>query len=134
MDEDMDKLESDPGSVRAKAYDIVLNGVEIGGGSIRIHSQELQKSMFRALGFTDEQAQDRFGFLTDAFKYGPPPHGGIAYGLDRLAMLISGTSSIRDVIAFPKVQNASCPMTGAPDYVDDKQLNELHIACSEKEE
>lgn len=134
MDEDMDKLESDPGSVRAKAYDIVLNGVEIGGGSIRIHSQELQKRMFRALGFTDEQAQYRFGFLMDAFKYGPPPHGGMAYGLDRLAMLISGTSSIRDVIAFPKVQNASCPMTGAPDFVDDKQLNELHIACTEKEE
>ena len=134
MDEDMDKLESDPGSVRAKAYDIVLNGVEIGGGSIRIHSQELQQQMFRALGFTDEQAQYRFGFLMDAFKYGPPPHGGMAYGLDRLAMLISGTSSIRDVIAFPKVQNASCPMTGAPDFVDDKQLDELHIACTEKEE
>ena len=134
MDEDMDKLETDPGSVRAKAYDIVLNGVEIGGGSIRIHSQELQKRMFRALGFTDEQAQYRFGFLMDAFKYGPPPHGGMAYGLDRLAMLISGTPSIRDVIAFPKVQNASCPMTGAPDFVDDKQLDELHIACTEKEE
>ncbi len=134
MDEDMDKLESDPGNVRAKAYDIVLNGVEIGGGSIRIHSQELQQQMFRALGFTDEQAQYRFGFLMDAFKYGPPPHGGMAYGLDRLAMLISGTTSIRDVIAFPKVQNASCPMTGAPDFVDDKQLEELHIACTEKEE
>jgi len=134
MDEDMDKLETDPGNVRAKAYDIVLNGVEIGGGSIRIHSQELQKRMFRALGFTDEQAQYRFGFLMDAFRYGPPPHGGMAYGLDRLAMLISGTSSIRDVIAFPKVQNASCPMTGAPDFVDDKQLDELHITCTEKEE
>ncbi len=134
MDEDMDKLETDPGNVRAKAYDIVLNGVEIGGGSIRIHSQELQKRMFRALGFTDEQAQYRFGFLMDAFRYGPPPHGGMAYGLDRLAMLISGTSSIRDVIAFPKVQNASCPMTGAPDFVDDKQLDELHVTCTEKEE
>jgi aspartyl-tRNA synthetase len=134
MDDDLDRLESDPANVRAKAYDIVLNGVEIGGGSIRIHSQELQKRMFRALGFTDEQAEYRFGFLTDAFRYGPPPHGGMAYGLDRLAMIITGSSSIRDVIAFPKVQNASCPMTGAPDFVDDKQLLELHIACTEKEE
>ncbi len=134
MDDDLDRLESDPANVRAKAYDIVLNGVEIGGGSIRIHSQELQKRMFRALGFTDEQAEYRFGFLTDAFRYGPPPHGGMAYGLDRLAMIITGSTSIRDVIAFPKVQNASCPMTGAPDFVDDKQLLELHIACTEKEE
>lgn len=134
LDDDIDRLESDPANVRAKAYDIVLNGVEIGGGSIRIHSQELQKRMFRALGFTDEQAEYRFGFLTDAFRYGPPPHGGMAYGLDRLAMIITGSSSIRDVIAFPKVQNASCPMTGAPDFVDDKQLVELHIACTEKEE
>jgi aspartyl-tRNA synthetase len=134
MDEDVDKVETDPASVRAKAYDIVLNGVEIGGGSIRIHSRDLQKRMFRALGFTDEQAEYRFGFLTDAFRFGPPPHGGMAYGLDRLVMLIAGTSNIRDVIAFPKVQNASCPMTGAPDFVDDKQLDELHIACTEKEE
>jgi aspartyl-tRNA synthetase len=134
LDDDIERLESDPANVRAKAYDIVLNGVEIGGGSIRIHSQELQKRMFRALGFTDEQAEYRFGFLTDAFRYGPPPHGGMAYGLDRLAMIITGSSSIRDVIAFPKVQNASCPMTGAPDFVDDKQLVELHIACTEKEE
>ncbi len=134
MDDDLDRLESDPANVRAKAYDIVLNGVEIGGGSIRIHSMELQKRMFRALGFTDEQAEYRFGFLTDAFRYGPPPHGGMAYGLDRLAMIITGSTSIRDVIAFPKVQNASCPMTGAPDFVDDKQLLELHIACTEKEE
>ena len=134
MDEDLEKLDTDPGSVRAKAYDIVLNGVEIGGGSIRIHSQQLQQKMFRALGFTDEQAQYRFGFLMDAFRYGPPPHGGLAYGLDRLAMIISGCTSIRDVIAFPKVQNASCPMTGAPDYVDDKQLLELNIACTNTEE
>jgi aspartyl-tRNA synthetase len=134
MDEDVDKIETDPAGVRAKAYDIVLNGVEIGGGSIRIHSRDLQKRMFRALGFTDEQAEYRFGFLTDAFRFGPPPHGGMAYGLDRLVMLIAGTSNIRDVIAFPKVQNASCPMTGAPDFVDDKQLDELHIACTEKEE
>lgn len=134
MDEDLEKLDTDPGSVRAKAYDIVLNGVEIGGGSIRIHSQQLQKKMFRTLGFTDEQAQYRFGFLMDAFRFGPPPHGGMAYGLDRLAMLITGSPSIRDVIAFPKVQNASCPMTGAPDFVDDKQLDELSIACTKREE
>lgn len=131
-DEDLDKLESDPGEVRAKAYDIILNGVELGGGSIRIHSQELQKRMFKALGFTEEQAQERFGFLLNAFKYGAPPHGGMAYGLDRLAMLICGTDSIRDVIAFPKVQNASCPLTGAPDTVDAKQLKELHIACTDE--
>ncbi|MDP3447170.1 MAG: aspartate--tRNA ligase [Eubacteriales bacterium] len=134
MDEDLANLDTDPGSVRAKAYDIVLNGVEIGGGSIRIHSRELQKKMFRALGFTDEQAEYRFGFLMDAFRFGPPPHGGMAYGLDRLAMIITGSTSIRDVIAFPKVQNASCPMTGAPDFVDDKQLRELSIACVKAEE
>ena len=133
MDEDLPFLESDPGRVRAKAYDIVLNGVEIGGGSIRIHSQELQKRMFRLLGFTDEQAQRRFGFLLDAFRFGPPPHGGLAYGLDRVCMLLSGASSIRDVIAFPKVQNASCPLTGAPYPVEQKQLNELHLACTKTE-
>ena len=133
-DEDLDKLTTDPGAVRAKAYDIILNGVEIGGGSIRIHSAELQQQMFAVLGFTPEQAQDRFGFLLDAFRFGPPPHGGLAYGLDRLAMLICGTPSIRDVIAFPKVQNASCPLTGAPDRVDDKQLDELHIRCTKEEE
>jgi aspartyl-tRNA synthetase len=126
-DEDIDKLKSDPGAVHAKAYDIVLNGNEIGGGSIRIHSSELQERMFTALGFTKEEAWRRFGFLMEAFKYGTPPHGGLAYGLDRLAMLLAGASSIRDVIAFPKVQNASCPMTDAPDPVDEKQLRELHI-------
>lgn len=126
-DEDINKLESDPGAVHAKAYDIVLNGNEIGGGSIRIHSSELQERMFSALGFTKEEAWRRFGFLMEAFKYGTPPHGGLAYGLDRLAMLLAGASSIRDVIAFPKVQNASCPMTDAPDPVDEKQLRELHI-------
>jgi len=133
-DEDIDKLESDPGNVHAKAYDIVLNGVEIGGGSIRIHSSDLQKRMFKALGLSDEQVQDRFGFLINAFRFGPPPHGGMAYGLDRLAMLICGSDSIRDVIAFPKVQNASCPLTGAPDTVDEKQLKELRIACMPEEE
>lgn len=127
MDEDMEYLETDPGKVRAKAYDIVLNGVEIGGGSIRIHIQELQSKMFELLGFTTEEAWDRFGFLLEAFKYGTPPHGGLAYGLDRMVMLMAGKSSIRDVIAFPKVQNASCPMTNAPDGVEIKQLKELHI-------
>lgn len=134
MDEDLQYLESDPGAVRAKAYDIVLNGCEIGGGSIRIHSSELQKRMFKALGFTEEQAQKRFGFLLEAFKYGTPPHGGLAYGLDRLAMLICGASSIRDVIAFPKVQNASDPLTNAPYPVDQKQLDELHLSFDLTEE
>jgi aspartyl-tRNA synthetase len=127
MDEDLQYLETDPGKVRAKAYDLVLNGVEIGGGSIRIHMQELQSKMFELLGFTQEQAWDRFGFLLEAFRYGTPPHGGMAYGLDRLIMLMAGKSSIRDVIAFPKVQNASDLMTNAPDFVEPKQLKELHI-------
>lgn len=130
MDEDFEYLESDPGRVRAKAYDIVLNGVEIGGGSIRIHMQDLQQKMFQLLGFSEEQAWERFGFLLEAFKYGVPPHGGMAYGLDRLVMLMAGRSSIRDVIAFPKVQNASDPMTNAPDVVEPKQLKELHVSCN----
>lgn len=130
MDEDMEYLESDPGKVRAKAYDIVLNGVELGGGSIRIHMQELQSKMFKLLGFTEEDANQRFGFLLDAFKYGTPPHGGMAFGLDRMIMLMAKTTSIRDVIAFPKVQNASSPMDNAPDIVDEKQLKELHIGIS----
>lgn len=134
MDEDLDLIETDPGAVRAKAYDIVLNGNEIGGGSIRIHSAELQKRMFKALGFTEESAQQRFGFLLNAFKYGTPPHGGLAYGLDRLAMLVCGASSIRDVIAFPKVQNASDPLTGAPYPVEQKQLDELHISFKDLED
>ncbi|HPF54180.1 MAG TPA: aspartate--tRNA ligase [Eubacteriales bacterium] len=131
MDEDLPLLDSDRGKVRAKAYDIVLNGVEIGGGSIRIHSQAMQTKMFEMLGFTKEQAFARFGYLLEAFRYGTPPHGGLAYGLDRLAMLICGTQSIRDVIAFPKVQNASCPLTNAPATVDEKQLKELHIKVTE---
>ncbi|MEF9864181.1 MAG: aspartate--tRNA ligase, partial [Christensenellaceae bacterium] len=131
MDEDIDKVKSDPQNARAKAYDIVLNGNEIGGGSIRIHNSELQEQMFEALGFTKEEAWERFGFLLEAFKYGTPPHGGLAYGLDRLAMLLTGSSSIRDVIAFPKVQNASCLMTQAPSCVDKKQLRELHIKIDE---
>ncbi|MDR0840355.1 MAG: aspartate--tRNA ligase [Christensenellaceae bacterium] len=131
MDEDIDYMDTDPGRVRAKAYDMVMNGNEIGGGSIRIHSPELQEKMFETLGFTKEEAWRRFGFLMEAFKYGTPPHGGLAYGLDRLVMLITGASSIRDVIAFPKVQNASCLMTDAPDVVDQKQLDELHLALKE---
>ncbi|PAB60907.1 aspartate--tRNA ligase [Anaeromicrobium sediminis] len=127
MDEDIHLLETEPHKVRAKAYDIVLNGVEIGGGSIRIHSSELQQKMFKALGFSEEQAWEKFGFLLEAFKYGTPPHGGIAYGLDRLVMLLTGNDSIREVIAFPKTQNASSPMTEAPTYVEVKQLEELHI-------
>ena len=127
MDEDIEYLESDPARVRAKAYDLVLNGVELGGGSIRIHSTELQERMFRAIGFTNEEAWQRFGFLLEAFRYGTPPHGGIAYGLDRLVMLMAGKDSIRDVIAFPKVQNASDLMTEAPSEVDIKQLKELHL-------
>jgi aspartyl-tRNA synthetase len=127
MDEDIKYIETEPEKVRSKAYDIILNGNEIGGGSIRIHDQELQATMFKHLGFTEEAARERVGFLLDAFKYGTPPHGGLAFGLDRLVMLMAGCSSIRDVIAFPKVQNASCLMTNAPDIVEEKQLKELHI-------
>jgi len=126
-DEDLEMLEKEPLKVRAKAYDIVLNGTELGGGSIRIHSQELQKRVFKLLGFTEEDAQERFGFLLNAFKYGVPPHGGIAYGLDRLVMLMLDLESIRDTIAFPKDKNASCQMTDAPSNVDEKQLKELNI-------
>ncbi len=127
MDEDLEYLDTDPGRVRAKAYDMVLNGVELGGGSIRIHMQELQSKMFKMLGFTEEDANRKFGFLLEAFKYGTPPHGGMAFGLDRLIMLMAKRNSIRDVIAFPKVQNASELMSNAPDLVDEKQIEELHI-------
>ena len=133
MDEDFDKLETDKKNCRAKAYDIVLNGTELGGGSIRISVPETQEAMFRALGFSDEDAMERFGHLINAFKFGAPPHGGLAYGLDRLVMLMAGADSIRDVIAFPKVQNASEPMTQCPDFVDDKQLDELSINVTRKE-
>ena len=127
MEEDIDKLETDQGAVRARAYDIVLNGNEIGGGSIRIHQDDLQEKMFRALGFTNEKAHEQFGFLLDAFKYGVPPHGGLAYGLDRLAMLMAGADSLRDVIAFPKAKDASDLMMDAPAEVEEKQLKELSI-------
>ena len=133
MEEDIDKLETDQGSVRARAYDIVLNGNEIGGGSIRIHQDDLQEKMFRALGFTDESAHEQFGFLLEAFRYGVPPHGGLAYGLDRLAMLMAGADSLRDVIAFPKAKDASDLMMDAPAAVSEKQLEELSIRVAEKE-
>lgn len=133
MDEDFDKIETDPGSMRAKAYDMVLNGFELGGGSIRIFQEELQKKMFKLLGFTEEDAQDKFGFFIDAFKYGTPPHGGIAFGLDRIIMLLAGEDNIRQVIAFPKTQNASCPLTEAPSYAEDAQLEELGIKIDIKE-
>lgn len=134
MDEDWHLIDSDPGAVRAKAYDIVLNGTEIGGGSVRIHQSDIQSKMFEVLGFTPEKAQDQFGFLLDAFKYGVPPHAGLAYGLDRVVMLMGGCDSIRDVIAFPKVKDASCLMTEAPTPVDPKQLEELGIEVTEQEE
>ena len=127
MDEDLDRLESDPGSVRAKAYDLVINGYECGGGSIRIHNPEVQARLFKALGMTDEQARYRFGFLLDALRFGAPPHGGIALGLDRLTMMLARTTNIRDVIAFPKNQRARDLMTGAPANVDKKQLKELGL-------
>ncbi|NLM09592.1 MAG: aspartate--tRNA ligase [Clostridiaceae bacterium] len=133
MDEDISLLDSEPGKVRAKAYDIVLNGVELGGGSIRIHNQELQKKIFKLIGLSEQEAQERFGFLLEAFRYGTPPHGGLAFGLDRMVMLMAKCDSIRDVIAFPKVQNSSCLMTGAPDFVDEEQLKELHIQPVEAE-
>ena len=133
MEEDIPLLDSDPGVVRAKAYDIVLNGTELGGGSVRIHQGDIQEKMFKVLGFTPERANEQFGFLLDAFKYGVPPHAGLAYGLDRVIMLMVGADSIRDVIAFPKVKDASCLMMEAPSEVDVKQLEELHIAVVPEE-
>ncbi len=134
MEEDLQYIESDPGRVRAKAYDIVLNGTEIGGGSVRIHQDDVQEKMFAALGFTMERAYDQFGFLLNAFKYGVPPHAGLAYGLDRLVMLMAKEDSIRDVIAFPKVKDASCLMSEAPNVVDEKQLLELGIEIAATDE
>lgn len=134
MEEDWDKIDSDPGAVRAKAYDIVLNGTEMGGGSVRIHQDDIQEKMLEVLGFTKERAHEQFGFLLDAFKYGVPPHAGLAYGLDRMVMLMLQCESIRDVIAFPKVKDASCLMTDAPNVVDEKQLEELSIAINVAEE
>ena len=125
--EDLPYLKSDPARVRAKAYDLVINGQEAGGGSIRIHESELQQRVFRAIGFTTEAAWKKFGFLLSAFKYGTPPHGGLAFGFDRMVMLLTGSKSIRDVIAFPKAQNASCLMTEAPAEVEAAQLADLHI-------
>ncbi len=127
MEEDLDLIDTDPGAVRAKAYDIVLNGTEMGGGSVRIHQADIQEKMFEVLGFSKERAQEQFGFLLEAFKYGVPPHAGLAYGMDRMVMLMVGADSIRDVIAFPKVKDASCLMTEAPAPVDGKQLEELGI-------
>ena len=134
MDEDLALLDTDPGKVRAKAYDIVLNGTELGGGSVRIFQSDVQEKMFEVLGFSKEDAYNRFGFLLNAFKYGVPPHAGLAYGLDRLVMLLVKADSIREVIAFPKVKDASCLMTNAPDIVDDKQLEELFIQVVENKE
>ena len=134
MDEDLELLDTDPGKVRAKAYDIVLNGTELGGGSVRIFQSDVQEKMFECLGFSKEDAYNRFGFLLNAFKYGVPPHAGLAYGLDRLVMLLVKADSIREVIAFPKVKDASCLMTNAPDVVDEKQLDELMISVVEKTE
>ena len=127
MDEDLALLETDPLQVRAKAYDIVLNGQEIGGGSLRIYQPELQRQMFRTLNIADEDAEAKFGFLLEAFQYGAPPHGGLALGLDRLLAILAGADSIREVIAFPKTQKATCPMTGAPSNVEPRQLRDLHL-------
>lgn len=131
--EDIPYMETDPAKVKAKAYDIVLNGVELGGGSIRIHDQELQKLMFKCLGLSDDEANEKFGFLIEAFKYGTPPHGGLAYGLDRLVMLLSGEHSIREVIAFPKNQAAMCMVSEAPSYATSEQLDELGISLKKED-
>ncbi|HEX7069671.1 MAG TPA: amino acid--tRNA ligase-related protein, partial [Rhodothermales bacterium] len=131
--DDVARLEEEPGAARARAYDLVLNGSEIGGGSIRIHDRELQRRMFKLLGIDQEEAQRRFGFLLDAFRFGAPPHGGIAFGVDRLSMWLAGTSNIRDVIAFPKTQSGTEVMVQSPDVVDEHQLRDLHIRVVEPE-
>ncbi|RYD03502.1 hypothetical protein N752_19020 [Desulforamulus aquiferis] len=127
VEEDIPLLDSEPGKVRARAYDMVLNGVEVGGGSIRIHRKEIQELMFKALGLSEQEVKDKFSFMLEAFEYGAPPHGGIAFGFDRLVMLLTGKDSIRDVIAFPKTASATCLMTQAPDLVEPAQLAELHV-------
>jgi aspartyl-tRNA synthetase len=129
--EDLELLDSDPGKVRANAYDLAMNGVELGGGSIRIHNRELQALMFKHLGFTDEEAQKQFGFLMNAFEFGAPPHGGIAFGLDRLVATMGGSDSIRDYIAFPKNNSGRDIMIDAPATIDDEQLNELSLRLKE---
>lgn len=134
MDEDIQYLDKEPGRVRAKAYDLVINGMEAGGGSCRIYNPDLQAKMFDVLGLSKEEANDKFGFLIEGFQYGTPPHGGMAYGLDRLVMILTKSKSIRDVIAFPKVQSGTCPLTGAPYYVEQKQLDELHIEAVRDEQ
>jgi aspartyl-tRNA synthetase len=134
MEEDLKLLDTEPGSVRAKAYDIVLNGTELGGGSVRIHQDDIQEKMFGVLGFSMEEAYEQFGFLLQAFKYGVPPHAGLAYGLDRLVMLMAGEDSIRDVIAFPKMKDASDLMAEAPGKVSSRQLEELQIALTGEEQ
>lgn len=133
MDEDLPLLDTEPGKVRAKAYDIVLNGNEIGGGSVRIFQNDIQERMFEVLGFTKEAAYEQFGFLLNAFKYGVPPHAGLAYGLDRLVMLMAGADSIREVIAFPKVKDASCLMSEAPSAVSEAQLEELALKIAKED-
>ncbi len=134
FEEDIQYIGTAPEKVRARAYDIVLNGTELGGGSVRIHQDDIQETMLKALGFTEERAYEQFGFLLDAFKYGVPPHAGLAYGFDRLVMLMAGLNNIRDVIAFPKIKDASCLMTNAPDIVEDVQLEELRIQVTGKDE
>ena len=133
-DEDLQYMKTEPLRVKAKAYDIVINGQEAGGGSLRIYKQEVQKLMFETLGLSKHDIEDKFGYFVEAFNYGTPPHGGLALGLDRLVMLLTETDNIKDVVAFPKMQNANCLMSNAPDFVEDKQLSDLNIACTKKEE